>query len=212
MVKRKNKAGKKRVAKPRKSIRDFSFMQNLYSGIGLIDVANYEIKPTEQVLALFDVGSEGEYKSPAKQRTDTRCSIGRFYEFLMEGIFGGMHHHRVDLDEFPLMCEPDVTDYENGVHREAKGVSNAGGNFRLTKSQTDKYFLMQMGEGLFPSPLIEHCVFLHDTGGIIKRTKGDERAIAKELSQKTMFMVNLPLSVSWQIYLAEKHTTFWRVV
>lgn len=125
--------------------------------------------------------------------------MGTFYEYLNRALYGGklndlkydIENPNGDLGEDSI--KPDVIDHDNRVVWEAKAC-RASHSCNIMNRQLEGYKYIQY---IYPDAKILFALYRHTLKGIkSKPTEGfSEEDIVRELTNRTMFSVVLPLSL-----------------
>jgi len=140
-----------------------------------------------------------------------RVKEGYFFELLCHGIYGGSikssYNENENGSKDMLTTEPDITDVKRKTFMEVKGVG-PGQALKLMDGQIAKYALLQTKEYFSKPSKIRFEIFRHGVSSIQEnyKNKGLEELI-KRLSDSVRFLISLPFSVIFKIYLNEGKLT-----
>jgi hypothetical protein len=133
-----------------------------------------------------------------------RVRLGRFFEILAQGIYGGKIGDFYELSELNgqniKRTEPDITHQKINILREVK-ATHIRNSLKLIDEQMDNYFSLQFKKLHSKPPLIRFEIFRHNLKGLLGYESQLEGMISK-LAEGTRAMISLPFSVMYRIYKA----------
>ncbi len=134
-----------------------------------------------------------------------RTRLGRFFEILAQGIYGGKIGEFYEFSELNgenMRSEPDITHQKTNILREVK-ATHTKNSLKLIKHQMEKYLSLQMWDYFQKPPIIRFEIFRHDVKGLLEIfNKNELEGIVKELTEGTKAMISFPFSVMYRIYQA----------
>jgi len=131
--------------------------------------------------------------------------LGRFFEILAQGIYGGKIGEFFGFDESNGKnkgSEPDITHQKPNILREVKATS-VRYSLMLRNEQMEKYLSLQIGDYFPEPPIIRFEIFRHnvkDLPGIFN--KGGLEGVIKKLTEGIRSMISFPFSIMYRIYQA----------
>jgi len=182
----------------------FKFIRgNVFDGLGdflespVIPVKNknisYYIPPEQLVIPIIDKGSK------------LKAKLGRYFEVLSQGIYGGDSKERYELSEDDsdenYVSEPDITHANRNLVREVKAVCT-GLDLKLLDNQINKYIKLKLSEELDGNPEIRFDVFRHKAKNLLSEYKLEAlEVLADKLTKNVRFMVSFPFTVAYAIFM-----------
>ena len=157
------------------------------------------LEPAQEVRIVFQ--QSFDFHIPEKKR---HVSLGNFYEYMTQGLWGGKLQNRVLLKnrERELktkviygFTKPDLVCEAKKEIGESKAV-RSGESVKLTDNQMAKYKLLQMQE---KDASIYFAIYRHSFPKI-KSFKGTEDELFERLSEATYHSIVLPLSIILALY------------
>jgi len=140
-----------------------------------------------------------------------RARLGKYFEILSQGIYGGNIKELQKVNESSgkvILVEPDITLKPKKYFKEIKSVS-PGECLKLTDEQISKCMALQL-KSFDKFPNIDFEIFRHGVRKLVKRyNKINLLELVNEISNTIQFMISLPFSVIYKIYLGkcEKYTS-----
>lgn len=137
---------------------------------------------------------------------DLILRLGRFFEILTQGIYGGKIGDFYEFTELEngnnTRTEPDITHQKPNILREVKATSIRD-SLKLRDKQMKKYLDLQAGEHFPEPPIIRFEVFRHAVRGLSKICdKSGLEGVIKELTEGIRAMISFPFSLMYRIYQA----------
>lgn len=136
---------------------------------------------------------------------DLRLRVGRFFEILGHGIYGGKIGEFFEFSENNdrnHRSEPDITHSKTNLLREVKAVQT-GSRLMLVDEQIRKYFLLQT-EHKYQVTFeifrynVQHLSKIFDENGL--------EGLVDQLAKRTRAMISIPFSVIYKIHQEEENT------
>lgn len=126
--------------------------------------------------------------------SERKTSQGRFYEFLTAGIYGGKVSdvkYKLDNETYRGSVKPDVVDLEKEIMWESKGFA-----IHYSCNMMNRQILGNMGLQLNnPNFQFKYALYQHPIKGMNSTYRVSIEQLIKDLSQKTLFSIVLPLDI-----------------
>lgn len=126
--------------------------------------------------------------------SERKTAQGRFYEFLTAGMYGGRLcdiKFKIDSNTYLGSVKPDVIDEENKIIWESKGFAIYY-SCNIMNRQILGNMNLQLGS---PNYQFNYALYQHPIKGMNSTYQESIDTLIKDLSEKTLFSVVLPLEV-----------------
>lgn len=131
--------------------------------------------------------------------------MGRFYEELTAGMYGGVLEDTKETYDGGLM-KPDVVDHKNKVMTEAKGV-RIDQKCDLLDPQVEHYMDCQRAD---PELRIYMAIYRHILPGIVKTWRGTSAQLYRQLAKQTICSTVMPLSLMLALHTTGNSNLIYR--
>jgi len=152
-----------------------------------------------------------EYPMDRRETNDFNKKIGDYFEFLVQGIYGGMLREQYYPNENNLLIEPDLINISHKNIFESKSVF-AGEVLKIEDFQLAKYIYLQKvfkNKESNKYPIITYEISKHRVSKLSARFKNKPlEFFVGECSKNILSYISLPLSVISKIHLSEKDKNF----
>ncbi len=142
------------------------------------------------------------YIQRKKGTNDLRNKLGKYFQFLTRGIYGGILGEDYRKHKHGLIVEPDLISYDYKNVWESKSVL-AGEGVKLYDIQIAKYIYLEkiLKEDIGEFPVISYEIYRHRVRELFKRFEGKpKKELVNKISENIINLVSLPLDVIVKIH------------